>query len=170
MGSATISRDGSLRGRPDQRQPRHGQVLAPPTRGASGPKRKSVDVALRMSDPASQLDALHRTLKGFLDQLRLPPAVEWRIKFELAVAEIAANIIEHARPPTIHFRVSALAGEVIAEFTDSGPSCRGRPGPAAMVEPLAESGRGLSLARSAVDELAYHRTGSTNRWRLTKAF
>lgn len=127
-----------------------------------------MDLTLRMGEPASQLDALHRALRRFLDQLTLSPPAEWRINFELAVAEIAANIIEHARPSTIHIRVAALAGEVIAEFTDSGRPWRGKPEPAAMVDQLAESGRGLTLARGAVDELAYDRVGNTNHWRLIK--
>lgn len=127
-----------------------------------------MDLTLRRGDPASQLDALHRALQRFLDQLTLSPPAEWRINFELAVAEIAANIIEHARPSTIHFRVAWLAGEVIAEFTDSGLAWRGKPEAAAMVDQLAEAGRGLNLARGAVDELAYDRVGNTNRWRLVK--
>jgi hypothetical protein len=33
---------------------------------------------------------------------------------------------------------------------------------------LLERGRGLSLAQTALDELAYERRGGLNRWRLTK--
>lgn len=129
---------------------------------------EAVDVTLRMNDPASLLDALHEAIHRFLDQLRMPPADEWQILFELAVSEIAANIIEHVRPRTIRFRVAAQPRGVVAEFTDSGRGWLRQLRPAARVERGAERGRGLSLAWTAVDELAYERTGKTNRWRLMK--
>jgi len=132
---------------------------APPT---------SVDLALRMQDPAAQLDALHEGLRRFLDSLAHPPAAQWRLMFELAVSEIAANIIEHARPPSVHLHLGIHAGRVVAEFTDAGQGWDGPPGPAQMVDQLLERGRGLTLARAALDELAYERVGPTNRWRLAK--
>lgn len=129
---------------------------------------EAVDITLRMHDPTSQLDAVHEALQRFMEQLTRPPAAEWRTMFELAVSEIAANIIEHARPPTIHFRVAAHSRVVVAEFTDSGRGWRSHPGPVAEIDEHVERGRGLRLAQTAVDELAYERLGNTNRWRLMK--
>jgi anti-sigma regulatory factor (Ser/Thr protein kinase) len=131
---------------------------------------ESVDeaLALRMSDPSAQLDALHEGLSNFLDSLFKPPSPEWRMLFELAVSEIAANIIEHARPPSVHLHLAIQGGSVVAEFTDAGRGWDGPPGPAQVVDQLLERGRGLSLAQTALDEMAYERTGLTNRWRLGK--
>jgi hypothetical protein len=58
----------------------------------------AVDLTLRMHDAAAQLDALHEGMTRFLESLNRPPSDKWRMLFELAVSEIAANIIEHARP------------------------------------------------------------------------
>jgi anti-anti-sigma factor len=128
----------------------------------------AVDLAMRMHDPAAQLDALHEGLSKFLDGLSQPPSDEWRMMFELAVSEIAANIIEHARPPSVHLHLGIHTGSIVAEFTDGGQGWDGPPGPAQMVDQLLERGRGLTLARAALDEMAYERMGQTNRWRLSK--
>ncbi len=88
--------------------------------------------------------------------------------FELAVAEIAANIIEHSRPDVMGLRLTVTAGGVSAEFTDRGRWCECCPRPAGLVDDEAERGRGLALARTAVDEVHYERTGSLNCWRLVK--
>jgi serine/threonine-protein kinase RsbW len=128
----------------------------------------AVDMTLRMHDPAAQLDALHEGMSNFLDSLTQPPSDKWRMLFELAISEIAANIIEHARPPSVHLHIGIQAGAVVAEFTDAGRGWEGPPGPAQVVDQLLERGRGLSLARTALDEMAYERTGLTNRWRLVK--
>ena len=128
----------------------------------------AVDLTLRMHDAAAQLDALHEGMSKFLESLSQPPSDKWRMLFELAVSEIAANIIEHARPPSVHLHIGIQGGAVVAEFTDAGPGWEGPPGPAHVVDQLLERGRGLSLARTALDEMAYERTGLTNRWRLVK--
>ena len=88
--------------------------------------------------------------------------------FELAVSEIAANIVEHARPQRMALSLTADAGRVIAEFTDAGQGWSGPPEPRYVIDELAERGRGLSLAMKAVDDVVYERTGATNRWRLIK--
>jgi anti-anti-sigma factor len=121
-----------------------------------------------LGDAREYLDAVRLTLGRFLDSLSEPPSDEWRMLFELAVAEIAANIIEHAQPHSIHFEVRARGGKVTAGFTDSGQGWISPPGPAAMVDDMVERGRGLLLARTAVDEVAYERRGNANHWRLAK--
>jgi serine/threonine-protein kinase RsbW len=96
------------------------------------------------------------------------PADDWRMRFELAVSEIAANIIEHAQPHVMNLRLRVHSGNVIAEFADSGLGWEGPPEPSEVLDDLAETGRGLELATTAVDDLVYERTGSTNRWQLVK--
>ena len=133
----------------------------PPSESASG-------VAVSCEATADHLGVVHETLSRFWQELQSPPGDEWRMLFELAVSEIAANIIEHARPPSVHLHIGIQAAAVVAEFTDSGRGWEGPPGPAHVVDQLLERGRGLSLARTALDEMAYERTGLTNRWRLVK--
>ncbi|HEY4027860.1 MAG TPA: ATP-binding protein [Candidatus Dormibacteraeota bacterium] len=114
------------------------------------------------------LEAVHSTLARFWSLLQDPPDEQWRLRFEIAVAEIAANIVEHASPPSITIRLRMAASSVIAEFTDSGAGWTGKPGPAAVIDELSERGRGLALTEAAVDQVAYERHGRTNHWRLTK--
>jgi serine/threonine-protein kinase RsbW len=116
----------------------------------------------------TRLDSVHYALDGFWSRLGEGAPEDWKVLFELAVCEIAANIIEHARPPSVHLHLGIHAGSVVAEFTDAGHGWDGPPGPAEMVDQLLERGRGLTLARAALDEMAYERLGQTNRWRLSK--
>jgi anti-sigma B factor antagonist len=84
-----------------------------------------VEITLRDGEPGAYLDAVHGALDRFLAQLVEAPADEWRMLFEMAVAEIAANVIEHAHPPMIGFRLTARAGA----SSRSSPT-RGRAGTA----------------------------------------
>lgn len=92
-----------------------------------------------------------------------------RMCFTTALAEVAANIVEHAaRDGVVPVRLVVQAGvqEVRALFEDTG-----RPYEPPHVEgaaALAESGRGLHMARALADELAYEREGPLNRWLVVR--
>jgi serine/threonine-protein kinase RsbW len=134
----------------------------------SRPSRRSAAVTVSCQATPDQLDVVHQSLARFWQELPVAPADEWRMLFEIAISEIAANIVEHAQPPILQLRLRARAGRVSAEFTDSGLGWVGPPDPGQMVDDLAERGRGLALAIRAVDDVVYERAGSTNRWRLVK--
>src|SRR5581483_6523987 len=94
-----------------------------------------------------------------------------RLLFETAVAEVAANIVEHAgggREVPFTLRVSSHPDRVEAAFSDSGGPAPVDLGAAALPADLAETGRGLGIATAALDELAYERDGAVNRWRLVR--
>ena len=117
------------------------------------------------------LDVLHRSV----DRLRL--AMGRRVDdrplmlFETALGEIGSNVLTHGRPPgterSVDYVLQCDGGVVEASLTDSG---------APVHEHLArempahesESGRGLAIARSLLDELGYQRDGEVNRWHLVK--
>src|SRR5438477_2759464 len=84
------------------------------------------------------LDVVHEMLARFWGQLAVAPGDEWRMLFEIAVSEIAANIVEHAQPPVLNLHLRASAGRVVAEFTDTGRGWVGPPEPARVVDDLAE--------------------------------
>ncbi len=95
------------------------------------------------------------------------PAVDGsaRLRFETAVAEIAANIAEHAAASgarELELRLRGLPDRVEAVFEDDGGPVA--PGPGGWPPDDAERGRGLELVRAAVDVLRYERHGSRNRW------
>ncbi len=140
-----------------------------------GPSKKLSPASEREAEHIEQcttakdhLDSVHQTLARFWLRLAEAPDEHWRLLFEVAAAEIAANIVEHASPPIMTFRVRTSGGRVVAEFHDSGQGWSGRTAPEHSLYDLAERGRGLALARVAVDEVAYERLGSINRWRLVK--
>lgn len=129
---------------------------------------RHVVASFRTNTSQPLLDGVHNAVQCSLDGLDRRPSPEWQLLFELAVSEIAANIAEHAQPSAIRLRITAVADRVMAEFTDDGRPWYGSPGPGALSDHLAESGRGLSLVRTAVDQLHYERTDRTNHWRLMK--
>lgn len=135
---------------------------------------------LRVGARPESLDRVHELLAELWTDDDLPAAD--RVQFETAVAEVAANIVEHAaegRDVTLVLRVSRWPDRVEARFEDDGAAAdvdlaaatmpaAGDPDDLDAVLALAEDGRGLALARAAVDELVYEREGSTNRWLLVR--
>lgn len=93
-----------------------------------------------------------------------------RMSFTTALAEVAANIVEHAaRAGVVPVRlvVQCARARLSALFEDHGePYTAAR---TAGVDALAESGRGLEMARMLTDELLYERDGHVNRWLVTRA-
>jgi serine/threonine-protein kinase RsbW len=99
-----------------------------------------------------------------------------RIRFETAVMEIAANVVEHARPArdgdtvTMSFALSAGAGTLQGTFEDDGEQSAVRLDQVSMPGPDAENGRGLALASALSDDFRYERAGSANRWTVVCRF
>ena len=117
------------------------------------------------------------------------PDERWRAELELAIGEIAANIVRHAHPPSaragsLRLRLRGFTTGVEAQFSDSGVAFKGdlargaesrraHAAPtdlgATAMEDLPESGYGLGLVVQAVDRLEYARTlDGQNRWTLYK--
>ncbi|MGY1781495.1 ATP-binding protein [Geodermatophilus sp. SYSU D01036] len=93
-----------------------------------------------------------------------------RTRFETAVAEVAANIVEHAAASgarELVLRLRGLPDRVEAVFEDDGGPVT--LGPGGWPPDDAERGRGLELARAAVDAVHYERDGNRNRWVLVLA-
>lgn len=89
--------------------------------------------------------------------------------FETAVIEIANNVVEHGRPPgTIRytFVLDVEHDRLLGRLSDGGPplaECeRDMPGPDS------EHGRGLALARIALDDLTYERVDQHNEWTMVR--
>jgi len=102
-----------------------------------------------------------------------------RVKFEMSVIEILGNIVEHAyahdsRLPAVdpsevrRFEIQLLATDrdLIAVLSDNGLPVSLDLADVTMPDELAESGRGLALARAALDTLHYERIEGRNLWCL----
>jgi serine/threonine-protein kinase RsbW len=92
-----------------------------------------------------------------------------RMQFEVAVAEIGANIIEHAgRAGTVSLtlELELTPDRLEARFSDDGSPARVDLRTVEMPDVMADRGRGLAIALAALDELEYRRRGGSNQWRL----
>ena len=122
-----------------------------------------VEVLRTVAGPAL-LDDVHARLDALWESAPEVPATD-RTAFATAVAELAANVVEHAAQGAavpVLVELTARDGVLSARLEDGGvplPETQERsPGP------LDESGRGLLMARALTDELAYARVGDRNRW------
>ena len=89
--------------------------------------------------------------------------------FETAVLEIANNVVEHGRPPgTIRysFTLDVRDDELRGHLRDGGPPLEDSERP--MADTDSEDGRGLALARVALDDLVYERVGDHNEWTMVR--
>lgn len=94
---------------------------------------------------------------------------EARMQFEVAVVEIAANIIEHAgggEAVDLSLELRLAPDRLEACFTDDGTPARVNLRAVEMPDALADRGRGLAIALAALDELEYRRRDGSNVWRL----
>jgi serine/threonine-protein kinase RsbW len=118
------------------------------------------------------LDTVHEALERLWVRVE-PPDDSFRTLFSMAVAEVAANILEHARPPGGNLRMelelSVWPDRLEANFRDDGrPLARRIVARGLGANDLPERGRGLGIALVALDELGYDVVDGYNKWRLVK--
>lgn len=89
--------------------------------------------------------------------------------FETAVIEIASNVVEHGADATSWtFTLGVTATELRGALADNGTTFEGDVRTDLPEDPLAESGRGLAMAGSLLDELSYERAGGRNHWHMVR--
>lgn len=91
-----------------------------------------------------------------------------RMEVGIAVAEIAANIVEHSaqgRPIRIRMELSVNPGDIRVDFTDEGVIAQVDLAAVRLPADMAERGRGLALASTALSKLEYRRD-HLNHWTL----
>jgi serine/threonine-protein kinase RsbW len=114
------------------------------------------------------LDEIQRCLDEFWSaHSGVPEGI--RTQVATAVAEVGANIIEHAakgRPVPIRMELRLLPGEVQVDFTDQGHPADVDLDTCAMPIEIAERGRGLALMRAVLGRVSYVRGDTGNHWTL----
>ncbi len=93
---------------------------------------------------------------------------------ELAVTEAVVNVVKHAygskKGNRVIVHVSYYADRITVEIIDAGspmdPVLLHRP-EGDMIDPLKETGRGLFIIRSLMDEVSYESAGRMNKLKLT---
>jgi serine/threonine-protein kinase RsbW len=124
------------------------------------------------------MDAVHAMLARVWEAmdrtLADPPGSLWRMYVATAAGEIAANIITHAYHAAPAGATAGLVAHLFPDrltitFRDRGAPFPGDAPTVSGPGDLAESGRGIALARAAVDQLTYTRTpDGENVWTLEK--
>lgn len=92
------------------------------------------------------------------------------LELETAAIEVAGNVVEHGRPPgqiRWSFTLRVMPEHVECVLADNGQKYEGDL-TAVMPDPLAESGRGLALARAVLDEFSHTHTGDENVWTMRR--
>ena len=129
------------------------------------------DLTFDVPAVAESLDVVQDRFGAWWDTMAIDDA-RLRFSLETALAEIAANIVEHTR------RTDAEAGrgytvelcatdrELVAVLTDNGRPADVDLSAVNMADPDEESGRGLALAIAALDRLEHEHTGGHNIWTL----
>ena len=129
---------------------------------------------LQLQARIDRLEGIHGALEHFWsagEDHGARPSNDSRMQFDLAVIEVAANICEHAGKHggvTLELELALYPDRVEATFEDDAEAAS-LPATAEMPPPVAESGRGLAIVRSVVDEVRYERAGAHhNIWFLKK--
>ncbi len=121
------------------------------------------------SDSAA-LDETHRLIAELWGEVPLVSDRD-RVLFSLAVAEIAANVIEHAHGEgwLWELDLSAWSDRLEASIRHPGPTVEQGFDTWEMPEELADSGRGLALANSASSLRYFHTTDPEgNEWLVVR--
>ena len=117
------------------------------------------------------LDTLHESIKRLREATGRGEDDRNLMHFEIALAEIGANVLTHGRPsgtdPPVEYRLWLDHDTVHASLVDGGPAVD-EVHSRAMPDPTSEEGRGLPMARWLLDELLYKRDGEVNQWTLVK--
>ncbi|WP_260855597.1 ATP-binding protein [Curtobacterium sp. 9128] len=125
---------------------------------------------LDFASPPDDVNAVHDFLAAVWGS---EPSVgpEDRMAFELALVELASNVVEHAGGGgrvACSLALAVSADGLEARLTDDGRPADVDVAGAALPDASAESGRGLALVGMVVDEFRYERADDRNRWTVRR--
>ena len=142
-------------------------VSCAPTPASRTPSVPAEPVCTLTLDGPADLPCLER-VHDLVDELwaRVPDVEPTdRYRFETAVIEVAGNIVEHGGADVrLELPLVAAADRVEAHSRDTGTAVDHEDAAGRLPEPMAEQGRGMALARAAVD--ANERSGTSNCWHV----
>ncbi|KJQ55423.1 ATP-binding protein [Microbacterium sp. SA39] len=125
-----------------------------------------LDGPARLALVDSVLDALDA---AWADAPDVPD--EDRTLFTLAVSEVATNMVQHSDGPTqvtVRIGIRLASDALTATLVDTAPPASIDWHGVAMPDENSESGRGLALARSVLDEFTHTYDENGNTWWLCR--
>lgn len=139
--------------------------------GGIGGRSQRFEFRATLTDLGEGLDAIHRSVERLRRATGRAPDDRALMLFETALGEIGSNVLTHGRPPgreiPVEYALVLDGTSAVASLTDGGPPVRDHLS-REMPDGDSESGRGLAMARTLLDDLGYERDGDLNRWRLVK--
>jgi serine/threonine-protein kinase RsbW len=96
---------------------------------------------------------------------------EDRTLFTLAVSEVVTNMVQHGEGPTavtVRAEIRLESGVLTATLIDTAPPASIDWHGISMPDENSESGRGLALSQSVLDEFTHTFDDTGNTWRLTR--
>lgn len=128
--------------------------------------------AVQVAGPArlALVDRVHDALEKLWEQAREVP-VDDRTLFALAVSEVLTNMVQHSDGPcevSVSVELRATDDDLTAILVDTAPPAAIDWHGVAMPDTDSESGRGLALARAALDEFTHTFDEGGNRWLLRR--
>lgn len=96
---------------------------------------------------------------------------EDRTLFTLAVSEVVTNMVQHGEGPTavtVRAEIRLGSGVLTATLIDTAPPASIDWHGISMPDENSESGRGLALSQSVLDEFTHTFDDTGNTWRLTR--
>jgi serine/threonine-protein kinase RsbW len=126
---------------------------------------------MRMATPPGDVNTVHEMLEQvWTDVPEIGP--EDRLKFEIALIELASNVMRHADAGTgvvCALVIQTHPDRITATLSDSGePGNVTLAGRSLPEDALAESGRGIPLIQALVDELRYDSDDGFNHWHISR--
>lgn len=127
-------------------------------------------VAITSPSRADGMEAVHEALDRLWTGLdSAGPASRDRLAFDIAVVEVASNIIRHSGSDHFDLELTVTPAEARATFGDGGkPLSVDLRALRCQADPMAEHGRGLHLAQASCHQLDYVREDGRNRWTIVR--
>jgi serine/threonine-protein kinase RsbW len=125
---------------------------------------------VQILSPPDDITTVHQWVRSVWDR---SPEIgeEERYRFELALVELATNVIRHADPGTgveCTLTIETLPHELRATLSDTGVSGDIQLVDREMPDPSAESGRGIPIIQALVDELSFDHSDGLNHWHISR--
>lgn len=128
------------------------------------------DFVLVLDSPTDDINTVHNFIENVWESNPELDAMD-RLRFETALIELAANVIQHGgKGGSIVATVSlSIDDDVIrGQIVDQSEAGAVELGLREMPDEYAESGRGIAFIQRLVDVLHYERNGGDNLWMIEK--